>query len=272
VSEPGAMEDGGPGARGAHEARMASLREAGAEAFDPAGYGFVAALLARAEALPGGAREKIRERARQRIELLEGALGVARAEAQREMCALREAGADVPPDLVEALARGEIPRVRRELRRARRELARDRADVAVPWVARLRGEAEARGAQLPDDVARALDHLAARGGVVERAAHTGAVALRSAVSSALLSASAESVRATIAVARATDNLPDAAGPYNGQVLAARALSAMAELSPAYVRAVVAAADDLAAVSLRLAPEAQRPKARAATKRRRAAAG
>jgi hypothetical protein len=100
--------------------------------------------------------------------------------------------------------------------------------------------------------------------------HGRAVALGAAVSSALLSASAESVRATIAVARAADNLPEAAGPYNGQVLAARALAAMAELSPAYVRAVVAAADDLAALDARLAPEAQKPKARAPAKRKRAA--
>lgn len=256
--------------RGALQSRLLRLREAGAETFDPPGFGLVVALLARAEALPGGAREKIHARAGVRMELLEGALASARAAAEREIGALVEAGAEVPGAVADALARGEIARVRREIRRARRELSQRRQDVAVPWVARLGGEARARGASLPDEVARDLERLVEHGGAIPRGAHGRAVALGAAVSSALLSASAESVRATIAVARATDNLPEAAGPYNGQVLAARALTAMAELSPAYVRAVVAAADDLAALDARLAPEAPKPKARAATKRKRAA--
>ncbi|MFT3764837.1 MAG: DUF2894 domain-containing protein [Minicystis sp.] len=256
------------------EVLLASLREAGAEVFDPPGFGFVASLLARAEGEGGGARDRIRERARQRIDLLRSALESARAVAERELAAIRDEGASVAPDLAEALARGEISSVRRAIRRARRELVRARQRVDVPWVGRLREEALARGAALPDEVARDLDRLAGDGGAVDRGAHGRAVAVGSAVSSALLSASAESVRATIAVARAADNVPDTAGPYNGQVLAARALAAMAELSPAYVRAVVAAVDDLAGMDARLAPEAPKPKAKPAkpAKRKRAAAG
>jgi hypothetical protein len=99
------------------------------------------------------------------------------------------------------------------------------------------------------------------------------VALGDALSRALLRQSAESARATLAVARATDNLPEAAGPYNGQVLVARTLAELAELAPAYVRALVAAADDLAAMEALLTPEAQKPKrSPRPAKRRRAAAG
>lgn len=253
-------------------ALVGALREAGAEVFDPPGFAFVTALLARAEALPGAARDRVRDRARQRIALLDAALRAARADVERAIGALVEEGGEVPAAVGAALARGEIDWARREIRRARRALIERRREIALPWVARLRGEAEARGASLPDEIARDLDRLAARGGAVDRDDHGRAVAVGTAVSTALLAASAESVRAAIAVARAADNLPAAAGPYNGQVLAARALAAMADLAPDYVRAVVAAADDLADAEARIAPVASKPKARPATRRRRAASG
>ncbi|APR80549.1 Hypothetical protein A7982_05896 [Minicystis rosea] len=251
------------------EILLASLREAGAEAFDPPGFGLVLALLSRAEGERDGARERIRARARERIDRLQHALESARTAATRDLSALVEAGVPVAPTIAEALARGEIQRARSEIRRARHDHRKRRDRVELPWVGRLRDEARARGAALPQEMARDLERLAGDG--VARDAHGHAVALGSAVSSALLTASAESVRATIAVARAADNVPDAAGPYNGQVLAARALAAMADLSPAYVRAVVAAIDDLAGMEARLTPEAPKPKAKPA-KRKRAAGG
>jgi hypothetical protein len=83
-----------------------------------------------------------------------------------------------------------------------------------------------------------------------------------------LHASAESARAVIAVARAVDNVPEAHGPYNPHVLAARALAAVADLSPAYARALVARLDDLAALDTLLPAETRKSKA---PRKRRAAA-
>ena len=158
--------------------------------------------------------------------------------------------------------------MRREIRRTLRDRARERQRVQIPWMARLRGEALTRGAPLSADMTRDLSAVEDADGTVERGAHGRAVALGDALSHALLRESAESARATLAVARATDNLPEAAGPYNGQVLVARTLAAMAELAPAYVRAVVAAADDLAALEALLAPEAPKAKAKAKPAKRR----
>jgi hypothetical protein len=254
--------------------RLATLRAAGAEVFDAPGFGLAASLLARAEALGGGAGALLVERARLRLDALEASLREGRAAAERALGALVEDGAVVAPELRAALSRGEVTRVRREARRVLRERARERQRVQIPWVTRLRGEALSRGATASADAPVDLEGLGGADGTVERGAHGRAVALGDALSSSLLRQSAESARATLAVARAADNLPEAAGPYNAQVLVARTLTALAELSPAYVRALVAAADDLAALEAALAPEAQKVKQAKpkAAKRRRAAAG
>lgn len=247
---------------------LAALRAAGAETFDPLGFGLVASLLARAEALGGGAGVRLVDRARLRGDALAASLREARAAAEQELGVLVEDGATVGPELREALTRGEVATVRRAIRRTLRERARERQRVQIPWMARLRGEALTRGGALSADVARDLSAVEDADGTVERGAHGRAVAAGDAVSHALLRESAESARATLAVARATDNLPEAAGPYNGQVLVARTLLAMAELAPAYVRAVVATADDLAALDALLTLETPKAKAKPAKRRRR----
>jgi Protein of unknown function (DUF2894) len=251
-------------------ALVAALRAAGAEAFDPLGFGFIESLLARAEALGGGARARLLDRAHGRIDALSAALHEARAAAERELGALATDDAAMAPALREALARGEVARVRREIRRALRDRGRERERVPVPWLTRLRAAALARGSRLPDAVTRELDAVGADDGSVDRSAHTRAVAAGEALSRALFQESAESARALIAVAHATDDVPDDAGPYNGRVLASRALAVMAGLSPEYVRVVVAVADDLAALEASLAPEAataRGTKAKAAKRRR-----
>ena len=236
---------------------VAALRDAGAEVFDPLGFRFVESLVARAEILGGGARDRLLERARLRIEALDAALRDARRTAEQELGALGAEGASIAPALREALARGEVSQVRREIRRERSDRSRER--VQVPWLSRLRVAAAARGAHLPEEVTRDLEGDGDDS--VDRGAHTRAVAAGGALSRALFRASAESARAMLAVARAADDVPDGAGPYNAQVLAARALAVMAELSPVYVRVAVAMADDLAALEALLAPDAEAAKRR-----------
>lgn len=74
---------------------------------------------------------------------------------------------------------------------------------------------------------------------------------------------AEEIRATAATARAVDQVPEAAGPYNGAAVAARALEELAALAPGYVSSYVAWLEDLAAL-------AELPDARTASSRRREA--
>lgn len=247
-------------------ARLEALRAACAEAFDAPGLGLVEALLGRAEALAGAAGERLLGRAEERLGRIEEAFGRASAEARAEIEALGEhPGLDLG-EAREALTRGDPRAARRAARRAKLAASQARERIAVPWAARLGGAVALRG---EEDLARELAALC-EGGAVERSSHAQAVALGEAASAALLRGSMESARATIAIARSADNLPEHAGPYNGQVLAARALSVMAEISPAYARAVVAAVDDLAALDARLGPEAPKAKARPARKKRAAA--
>lgn len=235
------------------EARLEALGAGGAEALDGPGLALARALVARGEALGGAPRDHLRARAAARVAQIERALASGREAARQAIAALVEVLGEAPPALHDALARGDLDGVRRAVRRRLRDLARERRRVAVPWAARLHGEARSRGAALPEEVSRDLDALAAAPDVAH-GAHASAAALGSTVSSALFRASAESVRAAMAVARAADNVPADAGPYNAQVLAARALSIMAELAPAYLQVVVTAVDDLAALEARLAVE------------------
>lgn len=234
--------------------RLDGLRASGGAEFDPLGQALIVTLLARAEAEADAVQTLLAGRIEARLASFEAALRAERALAAKELGTLADAGIEAPDDLCEALARGDCGGVKRGVRRllgARREAQRT---ARVPWIARLRGEARAREVTLPDEVTRDLATLRVEDGAVERGEMRRAQALGNAMSSALFRDSAESARAELAVARAADNLPEGAGPYNGQVLAAKALSAMAALSPGYVRALIAGLDDLAAVEVLLAPE------------------
>ncbi len=220
--------------------RLHALRQDFAAVFDGPGFGLIASLLSRAELLGGEAGARLSARASLRIEALEAALAQATLEVTRELDALGEAA---PVAAREALARGDRQGARRALRRARTEVARAREQVGVSWAARLAGDATSRGEA---GLGRELSALCGDG-VIDRDAHAHAVALGSTISSALFRRSAESVRATIAIARSAYNLPESSGRYNSQALAIRALAEMAELSPEYARVVVAAIDDLAAL-------------------------
>jgi Protein of unknown function (DUF2894) len=243
-----------PGVADLLEARLAALREAGAEGFDPPGFGLIASLRARALALEGGARARLEARALTRLEQLEEAFRRARAVAEEQLCALEAAGTAVDRTLVEALARGELAAVARAARRQLRELDVGREKTAVPWLARLRGEAASREVRLPAPLARDLQQLARDGDVVERGEKRRAHAVGNALSATLFRESLVSARAALAVARAADNVPEDAGPYNAQALSARALAAVERLSPLYLRALVAGLQDLGVVAAALEPE------------------
>lgn len=243
-----------PAAPASPEARLARLRADGADHFDPPAYYCVEALLSRARALGGGAAARLEARAAARLDLLEEALRRARADAEGHLRALTVAGGDVDPALRAALRRGDLAAVRRGARRGLRELLAARRKTAVPWLARLRGEAAAREIRLPPEIERGLAELGCDGDLVERHAHHRARALSNALSAALFRESVGTARAALAVARAADNIPEDAGPYNAHALAARALQAVERVSPAYLRALFEGLDDLAALEAALAPE------------------
>ncbi|AUX37405.1 hypothetical protein SOCE836_096280 [Sorangium cellulosum] len=256
--QPGSAAAPQPGPPAPAAARLAALRASGAHRFDPASYRFIEALLERARALDGGARARLDARASARLTALEAAFHRARADAEAQLRALADAG--IPDDgaLAAALSLGDLPAVARAARRRLRALAAERQTTAVPSLARLRGEAAARDVRLPAPLARDLAELPCDGDVVERRVKRQAQALSNALSTALFHESLVSARATLAVARAADNVPEDAGPYNAQVLAARALCAAERLSAHYLRALVASLQDLGALSAALEPQPAKP--------------
>ncbi|MGK3969647.1 DUF2894 domain-containing protein [Sorangium sp. So ce118] len=252
---------------GSSAARLAALQATGAHRFDPASYRFVEALLERARALDGAAAAHLAARASARLTALEVAFHRARADAEAQLRALADAG--VPDDgaLAQALALGELPAVVRAVRRRLRALAAERQKTAVPALARLRGEAAARDVRLPEPLARDLAALPCDGDVIERRVKRQAQALSNALSTALFHESLVSARATLAVARAADNVPEDAGPYNAQVLASRALCAAERLSEHYLRALVASLQDLGALAAALEPQPEKPTRKKSAPRR-----
>ncbi len=236
--------------------RLDGLRERGGSEYDPLGQALILTLVARAEAEDEAVKTLLMGRIEARLCSLESAFRAERAHADDEIATLANAGIEPSFAVREALQRGDFASVRRGARQLHGARKEAQKTARVPWIARLRGEARSRDLALSDDVTRGLDALGLgfEDGTVDRAERRRAQALGNAMSSALFRESAEGARAELAVARAADNLPDGAGPYNGQVLAAKALSAMAALSPGYVRALIAGLDDLAAMEVLLAPE------------------
>jgi len=239
--------------------RLGRLQKEGISHFDAIGMSFIEALLSRAETAGGGAGERLFARVEERLDRIEAAFVAAREQAARALAEFEEAGGEVPSELEQALARGEFDIVRQSARRRLNELVRGRARIRIPYLPRLAREALERDIKPIEDLAQSLAAMAGEDGLIERRQLGRALLFSSALSRALLRESLERARAPLALARAADNVPEAAGPYNPQALAARALAAVSELSPSYLRAFVAMLDDLAALDAAAEPAPRKGK-------------
>jgi hypothetical protein len=247
--------------------RLARLAEAGALGFDALGFAQLRGLIERGEALGEGARTRLLPRIEARLARLEQSFASARAGAEAALASLEaEGGVEAP--LRAALARGDFQAVVRGVNQRVHARTSGQQLVPIGWIPRLQAQAAARGLRLDDALARGLGELDHTPGFVARRSLARASSLGNALSIRLFRDSVESARAVFSMARASDNVPEAAGPYNGQALSARALAAIAELSPAYLRAFLAGLDDLETVALAIEPEGKKLKA---TKRKRGAA-
>ena len=232
------------------EERVAALAAAGGRAFDAAAFGELASLITRAGPLGGAAGDRLRARAERCAACLEVRLATARAEATG---LVDELGASAPAHarsrLAAALAAGDLTRLRRA---ARRRLAA-RPPLALPdaaWHARLAAEARARDIE-PRHVSATAPALPPE---------TSLRVTIAALARALYDRSLDEAAAACALARATDAVPSASGPYNALALATRALGELGALSPAYLRAQLARLEDLG-VLLGLPAEVSSPRAR-----------
>lgn len=206
--------------------RLSELHAEGAAVYDGPGLRFIEALLERAHGLDGAVAERLEARAAARLSAFEAQMRAARAESEATLATLTAADADPDGAFAAAHASGDFKRVAREASGA---LRRVRAADPLLRLARLAAQAEAHGLIMPDapeDAALAADQIA----------------------HALFRHAADQVRGTLTVARAVDRLPAEAGPYNPEALTARALAAMQALAPGWMRARLAALEDLAVLT------------------------
>lgn len=228
----------GPAPAEVVRARLRDLVSAGAGTFAPSAYAFVETLLARGEALGGGAGARLIGRAALRAEALGRELDEAKTRARESL------GSDHSQDgaLAPAIDAGRVHEALRAARR--RRIAPGRPDAGLDaWLGRLSSEARARG--LPCS-GRAVGPLAA----------------------VLYESSRDALSATLVAVRAEADVPANAGPYNPLAIAARTLAELSKLAPAYLAATVAYLDELAPLLSLPAPAPERARPSPAGPRRK----
>lgn len=221
-------------------------------AFDPDGAQFVDRLL----------DAGLDARAEERLAELERTAATAKIELDDARRRLRESGAPEPAELTCAVAEGDLRHARRLAEKALRDHERARSSPASRWARGLAERARTRSLRLAPDLASRVRGLAA----VDAPSVDEARALAAELSRALYDESLSGARAAVAIARVRDNLPEGAGPYNPQVIAAEALDRLGALSPDYAAAIIASLDDLAALDALLPPP--KTKSRAPARRKR----
>jgi Protein of unknown function (DUF2894) len=211
-------------------AALLALEARGARAFDGPACECVEALLARAEELGGGLAQRLSQRAEAHLSSLR-----ARFEAENARVAARldafEAERGEHAELRKALVSGDLVRVARRMRRLR---------AAPPVAARTLALKDPRGTGF---------------------ARAGVHALRRKRTTTYEDSVAQMV-ATLAMARATDVVPEDAGPYNPLRIASDVLERMRTISPFYLAVQLNRLEELASLlSLPELPESEHPKGR-----------
>ncbi len=235
------------------KARLERLRAAGADRYDGPGFRFVEGLFRRAEALEGAAGDHLLGRAHARLTRFEEAFTGARAQAEATLAAVRAAGADPVGELAAEFDRGDYKSV---IRRAKQQMLASDGGPAARRALRLARQAKARGVRLEPTLRAKAERLE-----THPPGPTEARQLGDALARALFREAAEHARSALVLARAQDNLPDEAGPYNPSALTTEALSLIESVSPGYLRVYLTGLEDLAALCALPEPKPTRKRRR-----------
>jgi len=220
-----------------------------AEAFDAAAWRMVTSLIERARELADGSRDRLADRALQRMNALEKESFEASKRARSAIDEVHRRGGD-PDDALTAFEEGRFKAALRLARGALLVADHARNPRARAQLARMTQEARARGARLPGPLERDLKAM------VDGKPSLRPPELSSALSATLFRQSAGAMRAVVTAARAAENLPEVVGPYNPVVLSAKTLEQLADLSPGYLGAFVQRIEALRALQ-RLAEPSQK---------------
>ncbi len=232
--------------------RLRELERAGARVFDGPSWGFAAALLERAAARRGAARQRLLARVRTRLEELSERHQAAEQAAQQLLGSSR---AQVGDSVHAAMARGDYVAVLRVGRRWQRRPSPTAAAVlrpliAIPTVA-VRRSSSARQTALDNARPGAAASPSAQRRLRAHARVRRHRRLRA------------ELHAALRLAQARDRLPSEVGPYNGEAIAVALLERAAAISPVYADAQLERLRELAALALIPGrnDEARKPKSR-----------
>lgn len=254
--------------------RALALLASGVERFDAAEVRFIDALLERAASSREGVRARLEERAKKHLFALELRFRAAEGRAKDALEQLARYDAETARALRARAEEGDVDGARRE---AERLLAQRAEQRTAPAFDRLKTALELveRGCStLPPVVREAHELVEGRQATrddVAALAHD----LANRLDLALLWDGVEQLASMLEVERMERAAPLAAGPYNPEALAARAVGELAALSPSFARAWLAWVKDVESLS-RLPPTADekpakagRGKPRASTRKKKA---
>jgi hypothetical protein len=246
----------------------------GVEVWDAPAVALVRALLNKSEALSGVAQAHLLKRAAARFDTLAQDFGRARERADKTYAALARQGLDPAKRLDSALQYGRFDEVERAAKRHDQDRVAARRAIVDPWLERLRQEARSRGLSQPpppmDDEA-ASDGAGAGDAKGDRAPSTAPERQTvTGLAAAIYQDAAADATARLVVAQARTELPEHAGRYHAASVAARALEALNELAPAYLRVQVARLEAIGSLQRWVAPPPPEKPSRAKGKAGKAA--
>ncbi|MCA9574504.1 MAG: DUF2894 domain-containing protein [Sandaracinaceae bacterium] len=228
----------------------------GVEVWDAPGAALVRTLLTKAEGLTGVARAHLLKRANARLVGLTQDFERARERAGQTYAQLARQGLDPAKRLDGALQYGRFDEVERAARRYDETRIAARRAIVQPWLERLSQEAQARGLSQPPPPPDTEVGLPSPS--PERETVTGLAA-------AIYQDAAADATARLVVAQARTELPEHAGRYHAPSVAARALEALDQLAPAYLRVQVARLEAIGALQRWVVPPPPEKPSRAKAK-------
>lgn len=220
---------------------LEELEAAGARAFDALACDCARTLYVQAEELGGAVGERLLGRAHAHVEALRARFHAERARVDRALDVLvSETGEQ--PRLTQALHKGEVIRVARSIRRLRRQ-----PSLRPKQAARAPNEGSDAGSppEYETDASSSSEPATTAPTAPARASLDITRARRR--KAATYEDSVAELVASFALARATDVVPEGAGPYNALRIASQALDAMRALSPSYLTVQLNRLEELASL-------------------------
>ncbi len=221
---------------------LTALEASGARAFDPIAFQFGLTLARRGDDATGVARGRLRARAKVRLQALEARFADARHAATIALDALAEVDPGAARALYAELRDGKVTEIAKRAKALTKAQAGAARGQALTRLMRVDQEARRRCPSVPPALEERKRAVYDQGETID----AGAVhAVANWYSLLLFRETTAQTRLVDTLADFDREIADEAGPYNPQAIAARTVTQLAEMSPAYIRVVLDQVADLA---------------------------